>query len=91
MILGYSLYYLILSFNSKLPWEKCDKKWASPNCVDNFDKSNFTFVKNCTELFGIECSNGQCYNNVTLNNLPVNDQNCITFSSDVLQSFGYWK
>jgi hypothetical protein len=91
MIMGYSLYYLILSFNSKLPWEKCDKAWASPNCVDNFDKNNFTFVKNCTLLSGIKCSNGQCYSNTTVDNLPVNNLNCNSLSSDILKSFGYWK
>ena len=29
MILGYSLYYLLLSLNSELPWAKCNPKWAS--------------------------------------------------------------
>jgi hypothetical protein len=30
MVIAYSIYYLILSFNfNGLPWEKCDPKWAS--------------------------------------------------------------
>lgn len=29
MIIAYSIYYLILSFSSTLPWTKCDYSWAS--------------------------------------------------------------
>jgi hypothetical protein len=29
MIIAYSLYYLINSFDSTLPWAKCDYAWAS--------------------------------------------------------------
>jgi len=31
MIVAYSLYFIVLSFNTELPWEKCDKsgKWGS--------------------------------------------------------------
>ena len=31
MIIAYSLYYLVLSLNSTLPWEKCNPSWASPS------------------------------------------------------------
>jgi hypothetical protein len=31
MIIGYSLYFLVLSFKKVLPWEKCDSKWSSPS------------------------------------------------------------
>lgn len=31
MVIAYSLYYLAISFNWKLPWEKCDPSWASPS------------------------------------------------------------
>jgi hypothetical protein len=31
MIIAYSLYFLIISFTSKLPWETCNPKWASPS------------------------------------------------------------
>jgi solute carrier family 6 amino acid transporter-like protein 5/7/9/14 len=29
MVIAYSLYYLVLSFNINLPWEKCDPEWSS--------------------------------------------------------------
>jgi hypothetical protein len=29
MIIAYSLYYLVLSFKSKLDWTKCHYTWAS--------------------------------------------------------------
>ena len=29
MILAYSLYFIVLSLRSTLPWEKCDPAWAS--------------------------------------------------------------
>ena len=29
MLLGYSLYYFVLSLNSSLPWEKCNSSWGS--------------------------------------------------------------
>ena len=31
MLLAYSVYYLIASFQTKLPWETCDPAWASPS------------------------------------------------------------
>lgn len=31
MIIAYSLYYLFYSFDTKLPWSKCDWAWASPS------------------------------------------------------------
>ena len=37
MIIAYSLYYLYLSFDSNLPWEKCDPKWASPSKFDSIN------------------------------------------------------
>ena len=29
MIIAYSLYFLVLSFNSRLPWDKCNPSWSS--------------------------------------------------------------
>jgi hypothetical protein len=29
MIIAYSLYFLVLSFTSRLPWESCNAKWSS--------------------------------------------------------------
>ena len=46
VILGYSLYYLVLSCNSVLPWEKCDPAWKSPSTKSfvhySFESYNFT-------------------------------------------------
>jgi hypothetical protein len=33
MIIAYSIYYLLLSFNSVLPWAKCDLAWASKSII----------------------------------------------------------
>jgi len=32
MIIAYSLYFLFLSFTSKLPWENCEE-WSSPSRI----------------------------------------------------------
>ena len=29
LIIAYSLYYLAMSFNSELPWQKCSDSWGS--------------------------------------------------------------
>jgi solute carrier family 6 amino acid transporter-like protein 5/7/9/14 len=29
MVIAYAFYYLFLSLNTQLPWEKCNPKWAS--------------------------------------------------------------
>ncbi len=39
MIIAYSLYYLVLSLTSKLPWQECNPDWASPS--KNFVKKSF--------------------------------------------------
>ena len=31
MIIGYSLYYLVMSFRAELPWAKCNPSWSSPS------------------------------------------------------------
>ena len=31
MIIAYSLYFLIMSLTSELPWQKCNPEWASPS------------------------------------------------------------
>jgi hypothetical protein len=92
MIIGYSLYYLILSLNSSLPWERCDPKWASVKCVDDFSKDKFTFNEcNESSMLLIKCSNGQCYTNTTLpNNTQVDYSNCDRLNS-TLYSVGYWE
>ncbi|XP_075433302.1 sodium-dependent noradrenaline transporter [Ascaphus truei] len=34
VIIAWSLYYLVCSFTSDLPWTRCGNKWNSPNCTD---------------------------------------------------------
>lgn len=31
MIIGYALYFFVMSFTSELPWQKCDSEWSSPS------------------------------------------------------------
>lgn len=33
MIIGWSLYYFVLSMNSRLPWRCCDPPWRTEHCV----------------------------------------------------------
>ncbi|CAF0707880.1 unnamed protein product [Brachionus calyciflorus] len=66
MIIAYSLYYLVLSFTSKLPWETCNPKWASPNCVDDYSPSKFTFTSCLDFNSTLKCPNGKCFNLTTL-------------------------
>ena len=37
MVIAYSLYYLVLSFNVDLPWKKCDSTWASESKIGFFE------------------------------------------------------
>jgi SNF family Na+-dependent transporter len=48
MIIAYSLYYLVLSLNINLPWDKCNPNWASPSMTYLFVDLSFGFiVSNC--------------------------------------------
>ena len=33
MVIAYAMYYLVLSFTSELPWQKCNPSWASESNV----------------------------------------------------------
>ncbi|CAF0892953.1 unnamed protein product [Brachionus calyciflorus] len=84
MIIGYSLYYLLLSLNSTLPWEKCNPKWASINCVDDFSSENFTFT-NCEDKNKFfKCDDGKCYVSQIIGGLN------LTCNSPNKVSVGYW-
>ncbi|KAI3382518.1 hypothetical protein SNEBB_010954 [Seison nebaliae] len=60
VIVGWSLYYLRLSFSYVLPWSFCDPKWATPNCVNDFSKDALLF--NCTNTTLYHEVDGRCYN-----------------------------
>ncbi|CAF0889150.1 unnamed protein product [Brachionus calyciflorus] len=86
MIIAYSLYYLVLSFRSELPWQKCNPTWSSPNCVDDYSPGNFRFI-DCEDLNNtLKCDNGRCFNLTTLNgslaNCSLNETN--------LNFLGWW-
>lgn len=34
VILVWALFYMFASFQSTLPWSRCDNEWNTPNCVD---------------------------------------------------------
>ncbi|RNA29024.1 sodium-dependent proline transporter-like [Brachionus plicatilis] len=59
MIIAYSLYFLYNSFQSPLPWSKCEYSWSSPNCTDDFGED---FVVKCNQADVYRDDNGLCYN-----------------------------
>lgn len=91
MIIAYSLYFLVLSFTSELPWQRCNSGWSSPNCVDNYDRSVFTYnsCNDNTTLFKCNIKGntnyGQCFNL----SLGLGDGlSCDSY--DTNSSVGYW-
>ncbi|KAL8594857.1 hypothetical protein ACOMHN_016098 [Nucella lapillus] len=51
IILAWSLYYLVSSFQSTLPWMRCDQWWNTPNC------RTFTGPRNATSLIATSVDN----------------------------------
>lgn len=95
MIIAYSLYFLILSLTSELPWQKCNPAWASPNCVDDFH-NGFKFDRCLSNLtFKCDIKNnpnyGRCFNNTDslTQSLVDNAPTCDSFATN--SSIGYWK
>jgi hypothetical protein len=88
MILAYSLYFLVISFRSKLLWQDCDPSWSSINCVDNYSPEAFTFTKCVDTILNqtIKCSNGKCYNSSILD---TNGLTCDSIGSNIT-SLGWW-
>ena len=58
MIIAYSIYFLFYSFQSPLPWSRCDPIWQSLNCTDDFEN----FVIRCDQADVYRDPNGLCYN-----------------------------
>ena len=42
VILGWALFYMFASFQSRLPWSHCGNEWNTPNCVDSSDKNSYS-------------------------------------------------
>ncbi len=67
MIIAYSLYFLVLSLTTRLPWQSCDPSWSSPNCVDDYRPEVFKLVTCDNVTDSIKCDNGKCISFFTYN------------------------
>ncbi|RNA09092.1 sodium- and chloride-dependent glycine transporter 1-like [Brachionus plicatilis] len=86
MIIAYSLYYLVISFTSKLPWQECNPLWSSPNCIDDYSQQNFRF-ESCDNFNStLRCDSGKCFNITTLTGSIAN---CSSNQSN-LDLIGWW-
>ncbi|XP_077421869.1 sodium- and chloride-dependent GABA transporter 2-like [Vanacampus margaritifer] len=45
IILAWTLFYLLFSFNSQLPWSTCDNYWNTADCVDVTTKNHTNHTK----------------------------------------------
>jgi len=47
VIIGWSLYFLVASWSSELPWQHCNHTWNTALCTDSIkNNSNFTILHN---------------------------------------------
>ncbi|CAL1286114.1 unnamed protein product [Larinioides sclopetarius] len=57
VIIAWSLYFFVASFNSVLPWTTCNNPWNTPNCrpmtslVDLLNKTNEIIISDANENF----------------------------------------
>lgn len=49
VILGWALYFMFASFQSRLPWSHCGNEWNTPNCVDYSEMGNSS-IQNATKV-----------------------------------------
>lgn len=86
MILAYSLYYMVLGFNSNLPWASCDHSFNTPYCYSIED------AEDCEDLWNGTWFNRTCYNDT--NPYPLgplaltNETNLYVASSDEYFNMG---
>ena len=79
-----------MSFTSELPWQKCNSKWSSPNCVDDFSVGNFVYNK-CegADVFKCDIKNsinfGRCFSLVNNSNASCD------MDRSTMTQVGYWK
>ncbi|XP_027049078.1 sodium- and chloride-dependent taurine transporter-like [Pocillopora damicornis] len=50
VILGWALFYMFASFQSKLPWSRCGNEWNTPNCVDYITSEKGSSIANTTVI-----------------------------------------
>ncbi|KAL4227908.1 Sodium- and chloride-dependent glycine transporter 2 [Mactra antiquata] len=60
MIIGWSLYYLVASFTSELPWAHCNPEWASSMCLDFIKKADSPAECHFKQL-QVDTTSGTCY------------------------------
>ncbi|XP_067663699.1 sodium- and chloride-dependent glycine transporter 1-like [Haliotis asinina] len=46
VIVGYTVYYLFMSFRATLPWSNCNNEWNTDNCVDSKNYGNTSTIRN---------------------------------------------
>ncbi|XP_020625267.1 sodium- and chloride-dependent taurine transporter-like [Orbicella faveolata] len=68
VILGWALFYMFASFQSRLPWSHCGNEWNTPNCVIYSEESqtsklvtNSTILTNATVTSATKVSASQEY------------------------------
>lgn len=65
VILGWALFYMFASFQSRLPWSHCGNEWNTPNCVVYSETSklvtNYTILTNTTVTNAAKVSASQEY------------------------------
>ena len=65
VILGWALFYMFASFQSRLPWSHCGNEWNTPNCVDHSEKSTHSGMDTNNSIV-----NATMLVNTTLRNAP---------------------
>ncbi|XP_059149953.1 sodium- and chloride-dependent glycine transporter 1-like isoform X2 [Physella acuta] len=56
VIIGWAFLYMFKSFTSELPWQRCDKEWATDRCYSHID------AQECTVTNGSLYYKHRCYN-----------------------------
>ena len=56
IIIAWTLFYLIKSFTSYLPWTDCNNEWNTPDCVFN-DANNVSAIDNGTNVLNVSFAN----------------------------------
>lgn len=52
IILAWAMYYLFQSFQSELPWAKCNHSWNTPHCLeDTLRRNRSLWISNSTTNF----------------------------------------
>lgn len=55
VVIAHTLFYLVSSFTSKLPWEDCRNDWNTDNCVDKYMNSELILIYCAITTLGTSC------------------------------------